>query len=620
MIYKYTVICLMALIVLFVIHLLIIKINYIEAVPQESNAAPKTPSGLYVATDKVALLTVNNFNENVYNSTSAWLVQFYNSWCGHCIKFSPIWKQLAASIYNWRNVLVIGAIDCADDQNTQLCREYEIMGYPTVRYFPPLLENFTVGREVSRVFPDPAVLRTEIIKHLQNTETKVPNWPDFSSINSDTIQSVWKVNNSHLLILVVEKDESYVGRELIMDLYGVKNLMVRYTFNADFSNTKEPLPQIFVIKSDYSRKQLPLTNTTRYDVFKTVRNYLLNEGYNVPNVVETESKDTHLVKVKQSAKQQLLVNKVFIEDLESSVSYSLFHEVTLKPKITGEAMNALKGYLQVLSKYFPSNSNIHVLLNAVIHDVRDVHTTTGGDFKRLIIEHSRNLFPLKNKHWVGCKGSTAKYRGYPCSVWMTFHTLSVQAYVNPQRSTGSTEVINAMANYIKNFFGCQDCAEHFQEMSKTIAGNVSTLNDSVLWLWKAHNNVNKRLSGDFSEDPAYPKVQFPASNMCPECRHSNDSWREDKVLSYLVSMYTNMYNVVTLSNGESSTELAKIISEKYVHQKEVPDGWNFSFSDVRTCIGLYVLFACFLTIYTVRFFLKRNRRIKSHKYNYHSKA
>lgn len=57
-------------------------------------------SGLYSPTDKVAILTADNFNENVYNSSSAWLVQFYNSWCGHCIKFSPVWKQLGADVYS----------------------------------------------------------------------------------------------------------------------------------------------------------------------------------------------------------------------------------------------------------------------------------------------------------------------------------------------------------------------------------------------------------------------------------------------------------------------------------------------------------------------------------------
>ncbi|XP_065200754.1 sulfhydryl oxidase 2-like isoform X2 [Planococcus citri] len=559
MIYKYTVICLMALIVLFVIHLLIIKINYIEAVPQESNAAPKTPSGLYVATDKVALLTVNNFNENVYNSTSAWLVQFYNSWCGHCIKFSPIWKQLAASIYNWRNVIVIGAIDCADEENTQLCRDYEATKKPTVRYFPPLMIKFNFGTNVSKPREnfDHEVWRTEIIKHLQNTTTKVSSWPNLSPVNSDIIQSVWKDNNNRLMILVVESSDSYVGRELILDLQGVKQIMVRYTFDKNLSNKVSALPQVFVIRrdGDGSRVEIPLTNTTRFGVFQSVRNYLIDSGYNVPNVVEMQaSVIVESVPVKQSAKQLQLVNRVFMNDLESSVRYSLFQEVASKPNITGKAMEALKSYLRVVGKYFPSNPYLHGLIETIAFDIKDNHSMTGGDFKNLIIEESSKFPPLKNENWIGCKGSVAKYRRYPCSVWMTFHTLSVQAYVNPKRANGTSEVLTAMSNYIINFFGCQECAEHFQEMSTTMTGNVTSIKDSVLWLWKAHNNVNTRLSGDFSEDPAFPKRQFPVESMCPKCRDSNGSWREEEVLSYLVNMYTNIYNSTNSSSasGRSS--------------------------------------------------------------------
>lgn len=105
MIYKYAVFCLMALFTLFVIHLLIIKSNYAEVTALSASkkwaySDPSSHNSLYTASDKVALLTVDNFNENVYNSTSAWIVQFYNSWCGHCIKFSPVWKQLAADIYS----------------------------------------------------------------------------------------------------------------------------------------------------------------------------------------------------------------------------------------------------------------------------------------------------------------------------------------------------------------------------------------------------------------------------------------------------------------------------------------------------------------------------------------
>ena len=31
----------------------------------------------------------------------------------------------------------MGAIDCANDDNMPTCREYEVMGYPTLKFFPP---------------------------------------------------------------------------------------------------------------------------------------------------------------------------------------------------------------------------------------------------------------------------------------------------------------------------------------------------------------------------------------------------------------------------------------------------------------------------------------------------
>lgn len=37
----------------------------------------------------------------------------------------------------WQNILVIAGIDCADDNNVAICREYEVMGYPSIRFFPP---------------------------------------------------------------------------------------------------------------------------------------------------------------------------------------------------------------------------------------------------------------------------------------------------------------------------------------------------------------------------------------------------------------------------------------------------------------------------------------------------
>lgn len=58
------------------------------------NSRVKAP-GLYKASDAVFILNQNNFKENVIECESAWIVEFYNSWCGHCINFAPVWKEFA---------------------------------------------------------------------------------------------------------------------------------------------------------------------------------------------------------------------------------------------------------------------------------------------------------------------------------------------------------------------------------------------------------------------------------------------------------------------------------------------------------------------------------------------
>lgn len=56
-------------------------------------------NGLYGEEDRIVILNVTNFKSKVYKTNNAWLVEFYNSWCGHCHNFAPIWKSLAANVY-----------------------------------------------------------------------------------------------------------------------------------------------------------------------------------------------------------------------------------------------------------------------------------------------------------------------------------------------------------------------------------------------------------------------------------------------------------------------------------------------------------------------------------------
>ena len=80
-------------------------------------------------------------------------------------------------------------------------------------------------------------------------------------------------------------------------------------------------------------------------------------------------------------------------------------------------------------------------------------------------------------------------RGYTCGLWRLFHTLTLVAV----KANGTEGAMDAINGYVENFFGCQECSEHFRAMVKRddILTQESTT-AQALWLWKAHNEVNLR--------------------------------------------------------------------------------------------------------------------------------
>lgn len=53
---------------------------------------------LYNSTDEVVILDHGNFSSTVHGTDTAWVVEFYNTWCGHCVQFAPIWKQFGKDV------------------------------------------------------------------------------------------------------------------------------------------------------------------------------------------------------------------------------------------------------------------------------------------------------------------------------------------------------------------------------------------------------------------------------------------------------------------------------------------------------------------------------------------
>jgi len=61
-------------------------------------------------------------------------VEFYAPWCGHCKNLKPAWISAAKELKGEVN---FGAVNCDDASNRDLCSEYGVQGFPTLKYLEP---------------------------------------------------------------------------------------------------------------------------------------------------------------------------------------------------------------------------------------------------------------------------------------------------------------------------------------------------------------------------------------------------------------------------------------------------------------------------------------------------
>ncbi|KAJ8300554.1 hypothetical protein KUTeg_022073, partial [Tegillarca granosa] len=436
--------------------------------------------GLYSTDDDIVILSSKNFYDTVLGTDNAWMVEFYNAWCGHCIHFAPTWKKLGKDLKGWQKVISLAAIDCSASENLKICRSYNINGYPNFKILPPYSDKNTTGE------------------------------------------------------LFEEQNEKAIMKKLI-------------------------------------------------------------------EFVSDDAVILDLCNYKQ------LSSRLYVQDLESALSYSFRQEIAIKKTITGDTLQALKQFIAVLAKYFPGKTEIKTYLWRL----------------STWLEHLTD--DITGREWAEKLDSL---------------------------QISSVEVLSSINGYMQNFFGCKECSKNFNKMASSLGDEVTNHRDAVLWLWRAHNKANKRLHGDKSEDPKHPKIQFPPKSMCPSCYFSDDDPSDIKWNAKQFYRKSGILDLpdkkdISAENNSNSNELdwwelkqrktdlekirdilewkkqrsltkktkyhhsrftdgiSKDVKEETFYFKRTVSGWGFSNVDFGMCVMFYFLCTVLIVILYYHFIVRR---------------
>ncbi|GFN88377.1 sulfhydryl oxidase [Plakobranchus ocellatus] len=554
--------------------------------------------GLYsTETDFVKPLNHETFQAEVINSRPGliWIVEFYNSWCGHCIHFAPTWKQLAKDLKDLVDIVVVAAIDCSQSVNVKPCRQFDIQAYPTVKMFPP--------SEMSERLEKVAVVRSQDIQKIKHnilnfvTDFTPSTWPRLKPL--EKMEDLWQekgIQNAQLFV-IFEEEKSLTGRQVVLDLRNVSGVLVRTMVKEKVTKYGiTEFPSLYKINPDSTYTKLAvgknLLETDRLMFVEHIREEVKTDHANSLKVISERRQGDFGVKNRPANSVHQINPKVHVlqpngtkvnmQDLESALHYSLRQEIAICQTMDGERLDTLKSYIVVLKKYFPGREPVQKFLVKVSEMLSSLPkpSLTGEEWMdQLDSLQTKEHYLPEVIRWVSCQGSSLQYRGFPCSMWTLFHVLTVAAYTQNrgQRASNPKEVLSAMQGYMKHFFGCEECSKHFLEMSQNINLEVTSQAESVLWLWRSHNRVNKRLHGDESEDPQFPKVQFPPKSLCNTCRDDRSfKFREKNVLPFLIEFYSEKEIFISddLETFHEENPEINVVGDMRADSKNQLDWWE----------------------------------------------
>lgn len=87
-------------------------------------------------------------------------------------------------------MMKLAAIDCAQDENVATCREYDIMGYPSLKFFPPNASKSDLGELRETMSKEIPLMQHDMAQYMEKISSNSSfsdfwsqnHWPNFSPL------------------------------------------------------------------------------------------------------------------------------------------------------------------------------------------------------------------------------------------------------------------------------------------------------------------------------------------------------------------------------------------------------------------------------------------------------
>ncbi|CAF0878512.1 unnamed protein product [Rotaria sordida] len=489
-------------------------------------------------------LKANNNASKIHHPV--WFIYHYLSYCGFCKRYKPQWESIAQYAAGWSRYIKIGAYDCGSESASEhdICVDE---AYPQWRIYCPLTNSTQLAFDSERRNADtkPEDILMWSIKKMNKIAHQCygKTWPIRNVIEPKNIDDL-----NNIIPKRVKQFQLFVSDDILLySLYVLNNSKIVFQEPIYRLSTKNLITQGIGIwkgmKNPDGRISLEQINST-----KTTDKFILNK-----NIISHTNK---------SIEKKIGSLKPTLTDIDSSVVWMIKKDLHRKlPNLFDD----VKAWLNVVHTYYPGSDTMHNFLRDLIHFMNNRTTLSSNELKNYI--DTISVIKLPEVKFDHCNGSDTSKRGYTCSLWLLFHSMIVkQAILHEQNLLPSnvkpSDMILSIREYVRRFFLCDECAKHFLNMTSNAENEINSFKENVLYLWRGHNKVNKRLRGEqISNDPAWPKVPFPTKEQCNSCvreiDENNDAleYDENETYNYLKDYY-DLQNITNQKNLSTKTNTA----------------------------------------------------------------